>query len=78
MIYAKLRFSGLGEFWIECPFRDNLQAEKWAEGLAQGWNLGRRERAEVTDIRLSKHPTEPLRDLETVAKFLGFPEERTI
>ena len=75
MLYAKLQISGLGQFWFEVPLRDNLQAEQFAAGVALGWRLGRREQAEIVDIRLSKHPTEPLRSIETMIEFLQQPEK---
>ena len=73
MLYAKLSIRGHGEFWIEAPLRDNLQAEQWATGLAVGWSLGRTELAEIVDIRLSKHPTEQLYSLDRLREFLNDP-----
>lgn len=74
MIFAKLRIAGLGEFWVEIGLRDNLQAEQFANGIVLGWGLGRREQMELIDIRLSKHPTELLRSVETLQEFLRTPE----
>ena len=71
MLWAKLAVQGLGEFWIETPpLRDNQQAEQWVEGLSEGWNLARSEPMTITDIRLSRHPVEPLYSLEKLKEFL--------
>lgn len=74
MIFAKFQTPVLGQFWLEVDLRDNLQAEQFAKGIQLGWSLGRQEPLELVDIRLSKHPTEPTRSVETLQEFLQTKE----
>lgn len=75
MLFAKLEVAGHGQFWFEVGLRDNLQAEQFAAGVAAGWGLGRREPARIVDIRLSKHPSEPLRTMEQLQEFLSLDQQ---
>ena len=70
MLFAKLSIQGFGEFWLQVPLTENLQAEQWAQGLAAGWNLGRQEEARVVDLRGRPHPSEPLRSIEWLRELL--------
>lgn len=71
MIFAKFDTELLGQFWIRMEQRGNEQGEAEAKGIVLGWGLGRKERFELVDIRLSQHPTEKLRTLEQVQELIN-------
>lgn len=63
-LFAKLGLEA-GPVWVELPYRDIAQAEAWLAGLSFGGGPG------YTDLRLSRHPTEPTISTEQLVGLLS-------
>lgn len=58
-----------GTGWLEVLLDSNEAISAFSQGISLGWSLGRQERMEVTDVRLSKPPTEPILTPEQIRRW---------
>lgn len=58
-----------GTGWLEVSLDSNEAISAFSQGLSLGWSLGRQEQMEVTDVRLSKPPIEPILTPEQIRRW---------